>query len=84
MGPIARLAKARVTTALFDARVGQILCFVAAIALFPLVVLKLTRLQLTEGELIIGLLAAGACSLLLVVLGLLIPISVPVRKGRQA
>lgn len=83
MGPIAWLAKARVTTDLFDARLGQMVCFVAAIALFVIAVLKLCRLGLTEGQLIIGLLAAIACSLLLVVLGFLIPVSAAVRKGRQ-
>lgn len=83
MGLIARLAKARVTTESFDARVGQVLCFVAAVALFVVAVLKLSRLRLSEGQLIIGLLAAIACTLLLVVLGLLIPISIAVRKGRQ-
>jgi Na+(H+)/acetate symporter ActP len=83
MGPVGRLAKARVTTDFFDARLGQMLCFVAAIALFVLAVLKLCRLGLTEGQLIIGLLAAIACSLLLVVLGLLLPISAALRKDRQ-
>ncbi|HUT32365.1 MAG TPA: hypothetical protein VNE39_02705 [Planctomycetota bacterium] len=83
MGPIARLAKARVTTDFFDARLGQLVCFVAAVALFVIAVLKLCRLQLTEGQLVIGLLAAIACSLLLVVLGFLIPISIAVRKGGQ-
>ena len=83
MGPIARLAKARVTTDFFDARLGQVICFVAAVALLVAAVLKLCRLGLPEGQLIIGLLAAIACSLLLVVVGLLLPISAASRKGRQ-
>ena len=83
MGQIPRLAKASVTTDTFDGRLGQMVCFVAAVVLFALAVLKLSRLQLTEGQLVIGLLAAIACSLLLVVLGFLIPISIAVRKGRR-
>ncbi|MBM4033516.1 MAG: hypothetical protein FJ291_17275 [Planctomycetes bacterium] len=83
MGPIGRLAKARVTTELFDARLAQVLCFIAAVGIFVAVVLKLCRLRLTEEQLIIGLLAAIACSLLLVVLGLLLPISAALRKDRQ-
>ena len=83
MGQIPRLAKASVTTDPLDGRLGQIVCFVAAVVLFALAVLKLSRLQLTEGQLVIGLLAAIACSLLLVVLGFLIPISIAVRKGRR-
>lgn len=76
MGFLARLAKAPLTTARFDARLGQIVCFVAAIAVFVLAVLKLCSLRLTERELFIGLLAAIACTLLLIVIGLLLPISV--------
>jgi hypothetical protein len=83
MGPLARLAGARITTDFFDARLGQGVCFVAAVVLLVAVVLKLSRLGLSEGQLIIGLLAAIACSLLFVILGLLLPISASVRKGRQ-
>ena len=80
---LARLAKARVTTDTFDWRLGQIVCFVAAIVVFALAVLKLCSMRLDEGTLIVGLLAALACSLLFVVLGLLLPISAKARQGRE-
>ncbi len=83
MGYLSRAARTAITSDRLDARVGQMLCFVGAAALFVLAVRKLCTLYLEEGVLIVGLLAAIACSLLLVVLGLLIPISIALRKGRQ-
>ena len=81
MGLLARLGKARVTTDAFDARVGQILCFAAAVAIFAVAVLKLCSMRIEEGLLIVGLLATIACSLLFVVIGLLLPISARARHG---
>ena len=80
---LARLAKARVTTDAFDWRVGQIVCFAAAVVVFALAALKLCSMRLDEGTLIVGLLAATACSLLFVVLGLLLPISARTRRERD-
>ena len=72
MNPLIRLAKTPITTHRLDARLGQMVCFVGAILLFAAAVLKLCSLRLTEGELVIGLLAAIACTLQLVVIGLLL------------
>lgn len=83
MGIFTRVANVPLTTERLDAWLGQILCFVAAVVLLVIAVRKLCSLQLAEGQFLIGLLATIACSLLLVVLGLLLPISVAVRKGGQ-
>jgi len=76
MKALIRLACHRLTTDRAAAGVGQIACFAAAIVLFALAVLKLCSLRLPEGQLIIGLLNAIACTLLLVILGLLLPLAV--------
>ena len=52
---------------------SQFACFAAAIAVFALAVLKLSSLGLSEGDLIIGLLAAAACMMLMILIGLVLP-----------
>ena len=84
MKPLIRIAKRRLTSDRADARAGQIICFAAAVALFTLAVLKLCSLRLPEGPLIIGLLAALACALLLIVLGLLLPLVAGTQPRDQA
>jgi hypothetical protein len=65
-------------------RCCQLACFVAAIAVFRLAVFKLSDIASDAGQILIGLLAAIACTLLLIVLGLLLPITVGERASGVA
>ena len=76
MKSLIRLVGTRLTSDRADARVGQIVCFAGAIALFVIATLRLCALRLPEGQLLIGLLAALACTLLLMLIGLLLPLAV--------
>lgn len=74
MKSLIQIAKTRLMTDRAAARVAQLACFVASIVVFMCAVLKLCSLQLSEWQLIIGLLAAGSCMVLMVLTGLLLPI----------
>ena len=82
MKPASQLARLRVTSDRLDLCIGRVACFAAAALLFPLAVLKLCSLGLPQGQLVIGLLAALACTLLMIVLGLLLPLTAaaPLRR----
>jgi hypothetical protein len=76
MKSLIHIPNMRLITDRSAARVGQLVCFVASIVVFMCAVLKLCSLQLSEGQLIIGLLAAGSCMLLIAVIALLLPLAV--------
>jgi uncharacterized membrane protein YhfC len=64
----------QLTSETLDVRIGQGVCFAAAPAVLVLAVYKLARLPLSEAEFVIGLLASLAVTLLLVILGVLVPL----------
>jgi hypothetical protein len=70
---LAKLMKP-VTTEAQDATVGSVLLYVAGVTVFVLSTLKLTSLQLTEAQLILGLLGVVCAALQLIVMGLLVEI----------
>lgn len=75
MSRLLRIFVWRLSTDTFDVRLSQWLCFAAAPAVLVMAVLKLSRLPLTEAEVLIGLLASLAVTLLLVILGLVLPLA---------
>jgi len=81
MSRILNLAKRKLTSDLFDVRVGQIVLFAGVLLLFGCVVLKLPGLHLDQGQLLIVLLSAIACMLLLILIGLVLPLSVAAAAG---
>ena len=72
---IARLARIKISSERFDARVSQVVFFVGALLFFCGTTWALTTLNLSEGQLLIGLLASIACMLLMILIGLVLPIS---------
>ena len=56
-------------------RLGQIACFVAGIAVLALSLWKLSRLELTESGLFFGVLLSLVAPLLLIILGVLLPMT---------
>ena len=64
------------TSGYFGIRVGQVVMFASSVLFFGAAVWKLWSLHLDEGELVVGLLAALACMLLMMVIGLIIPMTV--------
>ncbi len=79
---IRQLLGKRVTDNLFDARLGQVVCFIAGVLVLALSLWKLTRLELTEAQLFFGVLLSLAVPLLFIVIGLLLPISSAMRRPR--
>jgi hypothetical protein len=69
-GPEMRLSSAK-----FDVRLGQLLCFAAGPALLVVALVGLGRLAVTPGEAFIGVLASVAVALLLVILGIVLPLA---------
>jgi len=65
----------RITKDSFDRKLGQIVCFIAAIPVFALSMWKLTRLHLGEAEFFLGTLLTIALTLLFIILGVLLPIA---------
>ena len=62
----------RVSSAKADARVGMAVCFVSACLIPVLSIRRLAALDLTETELILGVLASMSLALLCTVAGLLL------------
>jgi hypothetical protein len=58
------------------ARVAQIAYFGGAVGLFCFAVLKLCSLQMSESLFFVGMLAALACMMQMIVIGLLLPMAV--------
>lgn len=63
------------TSVAFDAKVGQVACWLASGLVLVLGMLKLCRLPLNETELFFGILLVSAVSLLGTLLGLVLPIA---------
>lgn len=76
MSRLRRIAGLRLCSEGRAARVAQGLCFAAAPFILYCAAVALRRFATTPGEVVVGLLAAGAACLLCVVLGLLLPLSV--------
>jgi len=66
-----------------DTSVGSLLLYVAGLLVFVLGTLKLAGLQLTEAQLVLGLLATVCAALQLIVLGLLLDIRGRLRGRRE-
>ena len=66
---------AQVSSPSTDTRLGQLACFTAGPLLLVLALLAVARFAATGGELVIGVLASLSLSLLLVVLGMVLPLS---------
>lgn len=64
-----------ITSQSFDAKVGQIGSWFAAGVVFLLGMYKLTKLPLSETELFFGLLLVLTVSLLMVLMGLILPLT---------
>jgi hypothetical protein len=75
MSRLRRIAGFRVSSERWDLRIAQALCFAAAPALLLVAVAALRRNAATPGEMVVGLLAACAVSLLCVILGLILPMT---------
>lgn len=63
------------TSQAFDTRLGQFACWFAAMMVLVLGMLKISRLSLNETELFFGLLLVLNLSLLLVVMGIVLPLA---------
>ena len=74
MQRIVRLATYPLTSERFDSSVGRAVCFMGAICALILAAWNFARIEMSEGLLIVGVLAALACSLQLVMLGMLLPL----------
>ena len=71
---INKLFNHKITNHLFDRRLGQIACFIAAALVLTLSIWKLTRLDLSEVQLFVGVLLSLCVPLLCAVVGLLLPV----------
>ena len=78
---IARLLGRKISDDSFDRRLGQGVCFVASSVVALVSFWKLARLDLTEAQLFFGILVSLCTPLLLIVIGLLLPITTPARKA---
>ena len=63
----------RISTEALDVRLGQWVCFVGAPTVLLLTIAKLSRISVTEGEALMGILASLAVALALVILGIVLP-----------
>ena len=59
----------------FDRRLGQVVCFIAAVVTLVVSLWKLTRLDLSEAQFFFGMLLSLCVPLLLVIVGLVLPIA---------
>jgi hypothetical protein len=74
MTDVLRLFRRNLTSTGFDAKAAQIACWICSLIVMVAGILKLTRLQLTEAELFIGVLVVMAVTILCIIAGLLMPI----------
>lgn len=77
---IVKLATLRLTSGAFDTRVAQYVCWIFALLMLVITMRKISSLELTEAQLLFGILLAFVCPMLAVILGLLIPLSVQSRR----
>ena len=78
---IKELLSHKISSDVFDMRLGQGACFVASALVGALSFWKLTRLDLTEAQLFFGVLLSFVTPLLFIVIGLLLPTW---RAGKKA
>jgi len=71
----------KITSDVFDMRLGQGGCFTACAFVLWASFWKLTRLELTESQLFFGVLLSFVTPLLLVVIGLLLPMCSAIKKA---
>jgi hypothetical protein len=79
--PITHSLSREITNDVFDRKLGQVASFVAGALVLVLSLGKLTRLELTEEQLFFGVLISLVVPLLLVVIGLLLPISTAAKRA---
>ena len=58
----------------FDQRLGQVFCWVASVVLLSVSWWKLTQFELSESQLLFGMLLSLCPPLLLVIVGLVLPV----------
>jgi hypothetical protein len=75
MSLLRRVLGLRISSEGFDLRIGSWACFAAAPALLIVALGGLARLSLTQGEAFLGILASVGVSLLLVILGIVLPLA---------
>ena len=71
---ISRILGRNLTSTGFDAKAAQIGCWICSLIAMVAGIFKLTRLQLSEAELFIGILLVMAVTILCIIAGLLMPI----------
>ena len=81
--PIVQLLNRNVVADETLIRLAQVACFVVGVAVLALSIWKLARLDLTEAQLFCGVLLALVTPLLLIVIGLLLPISITTRSAKR-
>ena len=59
----------------FDTKLGQVVCFVGSVVTLVVSLWKLTQLDLTEAQLLFGLLLSLTVPLLLLIVGLVLPMA---------
>ena len=74
MNALSRLLQRPLTSSMFDARVGQMACWLGSLLIMVLGIFKLTRLPLNETELFFGVLLVMTVTLLGVLIGLVLPL----------
>lgn len=79
--PITELLNCKITNHAFDMRLAQAACFVAGLLVLALSFWKLTRFDLTEAQLFFGMLLSFVMPLILIVIGLLLPLSSAGKKA---
>jgi hypothetical protein len=71
MSPIRTPLNYRLSSDPFDARVGQLICYLAAVSIIPVAILALVRHPGSQADFLLGLGMAVLMALLLVMLGML-------------
>ncbi len=76
----------KLTSDTFDAKLGQFSCFTTSAVILLLSFWKLAQLELSEAQLFFGILLASCVSLLFIVIGLLLPLTLNHKnpKDKQA
>jgi hypothetical protein len=75
MSRLRRVLNWRLSSEGFDVRVAQLLCFVAGPLVLVVALSALPRFAATRGEIFIGVLASSAVALLIVLMGLVLPLT---------
>lgn len=82
-GTMARFFGHTISSEAFDTKLGQVVCFVAAVVLLAVSMWKLTQLDLNgEAQFFFGLLLSLCVPLLLVIVGLVLPMGAAAWKHR--